>query len=148
MSAVRHQVPAAAVLDTSVLLRLLHPHDDDQQAGADKLCDAFLSDRTSLFLLDLSVYEFTNVLVRWLGRGASAVSTDVENLFDLDLPSVTLDRGLAAEAAWVAARHGVSAYDGAFVAAARRLGVPLLTADRVLAEHLHDEHVILLGDLA
>lgn len=141
-------VPTAAVLDTSALLRLVHDTGDDQQPGADAVRAAMLADRVSLFLLDHSVYEVIDVLVRRLGRPASAISTDIDNLFDLDLPIVTLDRALASEAAWQSAYHGVSAADGAVVAAARRLGVAVLTADRDLAGRLPGEDVVVLGDCA
>ena len=43
------------------------------------------------------------------------------------------ERLLAAEALAIALGHGVTAYDGCYLALARRMGVPLLSADAKLA---------------
>ena len=139
-------VPAAAVLDTSVLLRLLHDHGDTEQAVVDRLAQDWLAERFSGVLLDLTVYECLNVAVRRLGFSAERASAVAEDIYALGAPIVAVDRELAVTTARLAADLGLSGYDAAFVAAARGLGLPLLTADR----RLHDRAggtALLLADL-
>lgn len=126
--------PEAAVLDTSALLRLFHDHGDEEQAGIDTLRDAWLAGSMQLVILDLCVYEFTNVLVRGLGKNADQAARDVSALFDLQLPLVSCDRDLATAAARIAARSRLSGYDAAFVAAAQALAVPLVTTDTAIVD--------------
>ena len=141
------RLPEAALLDTSVLLRFFHDHRDEQQRTADALAEAWLEGRTSLLILDLSVYEFVNVLVRRLGRGPEQAEQDTNRLFDLGLTMVGCDRELAVQAAGTAASTGLSGYDAAFVAAAKALGLPLVTADERLARLVDEAHVRTLASL-
>jgi predicted nucleic acid-binding protein len=136
-------IPEQAVCDTSVILRLVHDHRDDQQAAADALRGAVLANHTVLCLLDLSVYEFVNVMVRRFGWSADRATRNVEHLFDLEFPMVMCDRGLAVDTARIAAATGLTGYDAAFVAAARALGVPLVTADEDIAERAPDTAIAL-----
>ena len=124
----------ALLLDTSVLLRFFVDHDDDLQPKAASLAGAWLDDRIQLVLLDLSVYELVNVSARRLGHGADRIRADVGDLFRLRLPMQTVDGRLAADAGAVAVASGLSAYDAAFLAAARRLGIGLVTGDDRLVE--------------
>ena len=139
-------LPSAAVLDTSVLLRLFHDHADAEQAVVDQLAEDWLAERFSGVLLDLTVYECLNVVVRRLGFSADRARAVAEAIYDLGAPIVAVDRDLAAATARLAVDLGLSGYDAAFVAAARGLGLPLLTADR----RLHDRAggtAMLLADL-
>ena len=126
-------LPETAVPDTAVLIRFLFPYGDVEQAGADSLRAAWLADDVQLVQLDLSVYEFVNVVTRSLGHGADQATDDVANLFRLQMPIVHVDARLASDAAVLAADLGLSGYDASFLAAAQRLGMPLVTADRRLA---------------
>lgn len=127
-------LPEAVLLDTSVLLRLFHDHEDPPQESADLLGEAFLRGEIQLILLDLSVYEFVNILVRRPGKGAAEAERLVGALFGLGMPLVGVDRSLASAAGRISASTGLSGYDGAFVAAGSLLGVPLVTADRRIVE--------------
>ena len=122
-------LPDAAVLDTSVLLRFFHDHGDAEQRAADAVLQAWQADRLQLALLDLSVYELVNVSVRRLRHSPQRVRSTVESLFRLGMPLIGVDAILAASAADLAANLELSGYDAAFLAAARRTGLPLLTAD-------------------
>jgi predicted nucleic acid-binding protein len=126
-------IPDAALLDTSVLVRFFHDHDDQLQEHAENLRAAWLDDQAQLILLDLSVYELVNVCIRPLGYAGDRARAVVNALFRFRMPMLGVERGLAANAAELAADLGLSGYDASFVAAARRLGVPLITADRRLA---------------
>lgn len=141
-------LPAAAVLDTSVLLRaLLAGEGEDDRIAADRLLLAWEEGTITLSTLDLLGYEFANVLVRqqW---PAAEVGRALDRLADLSLPVGRVDRGLLDAAAVVAEQSGASVYDAAFVALARRGGVPLLTADRRLVERITEHGVVLLAALA
>jgi len=126
-------LPETAVPDTAVLVRFFFPYRDAEQAGADALRVAWLADEVQLVQLDLVVYEFVNVVTRILGHGPEQATDDVVNLFRLQMPIIRVDTGLASDAAALAADLGLSGYDAAFLASARRLGIPLITPDRRLA---------------
>jgi predicted nucleic acid-binding protein len=123
------RVPEALLVDTSVLIRFFRDHADEPQRAADGLLQAFLAQELSLFLLDLSIYELINILVRRLTRSGKEVAADVDAVFDLGAPVFAIDRESARRTASIAARTGLSGYDAAFVAASSLLGVPLVTAD-------------------
>jgi predicted nucleic acid-binding protein len=126
-------LPETAVPDTAVFVRFFFPYHDAEQAGADALRVAWLADEVQLVQLDLVVYEFVNVVTRILGHVADQATDDVVNLFRLQMPIIRVDTGLASDAAALAAGLGLSGYDAAFLASARRLGIPLITPDRRLA---------------
>ena len=142
------RLPPAALLDTSVLLRLFHDHRDAHQRAADMIRDRWTRGRIELVLLDLSVYEFVNVLVRRLGKDEERAAADADALFDLGLPTASVDRDLARAAARLAAATRLSGYDAAFVAAARGLGIPLITADARITREAQDGDVLSLAALA
>lgn len=131
-------IPDAAVCDTSVLLRFFHDHGDEEQHAAQALWDAWDRQRTELFLLDLSIYEFVNVIVRRFTFTAERAARDVGHLFDLEFEIVACDRHLAEATARTAARTGLTGYDAAFVAAALSLDVPLITGDVAILEAAPD----------
>jgi len=139
-------LPETVVLDTSVLVRFFVPYADEDQPRAEALRDGWLDDRVQLVQLDLSVYEFVNAVTRSLGHGSEQAAREVGALYRLQMPIVPVDNALAVEAARLAADLGLSGYDAAFVAAARRLGVPLVTCDRRLAASA--DEALLLTDLA
>ena len=141
------RLPEVALLDTSVVIRFFERYRDDQQPAADRVREGWLNDDIQLVLLDLLVYEFVNVVVRSLGHDEPQARTDVGNLFRLRMPMVNVDARLAAEAASLAVSRQLSGYDAAFLAAARSLGVALITADRRLYER-GGADVVLLDALA
>jgi predicted nucleic acid-binding protein len=85
--------------------------------------------------LDLTLYEVANVAVRKFGQPARAdfLTRLIVRRCGDDLVRVDLD--LAAAAVAVAAEHGLTAYDAAYVAAARRYGWTLVSGD--LADLVH-----------
>lgn len=88
-----------------------------------------LDPRRSLAALDLTLYETTNVVAaRWRKPGVArelcrAISARCgERLLAVDLELIEAATDIAAE-------HGLTAYDAAYVAAARRHGWTLISAD-------------------
>lgn len=135
------------MLDTSVLLRFLVRHPDAEQAAADDLLESWLRGDVDLVLLDLSVYECVNVLVRRIRMEEDEVVAVVRRLFSLGFTMHHVGELLAAGAARLAATTTLSGYDAAFVALADELRAPLITADRRLAAAAGDRAVTLLADL-
>jgi predicted nucleic acid-binding protein len=112
-----------------VLLRLFHDHGDGPQKTADRLRTEFRAGRLLLVLLDLSIYELVNILTRRLKRPLADVERASSAVFRLGSPIVRIDEVLARSAGRIAAQTGLSGYDAGFVAAARSLAIPLITAD-------------------
>ncbi len=136
------------MVDTSVLLRFFHDHRDTEQPAADRIERAFREGQIGLVLLDLSIYEFTNVLVKKLRLSPEEARIYVGKLYDLEAPIHAVSRDLAERAAEIAVRTGLSGYDAAFVAASVILVLPLLTADRALKLRASEFEVVHLADLA
>jgi predicted nucleic acid-binding protein len=130
------------VPDCSVLLACIRRDAGDLQPVADQLDEAFVVGSVSMLLLDLSVYELVNVLVRRHRLSAIHAVTVVTDLLSVSELIVRVDAELASRAAEVAASTGLSGYDAAYLAAGERWGAPVLTLDETLAAaggtHLRD----------
>jgi len=111
-------------LDASVLLAAEDVDDANHDASAALLKTGSLS------TLDLAVYEVTNVAeLRWRDPNASLrLRERIWAIAELGV-LVRADQALAERAAQIARQHGLSAYDGAYVAGAERLGVPFASCD-------------------
>ena len=81
-----------------------------------------------LAALDLTLYEVANVAVRE-GRPDAARHLARTVVTRCDRRLVAIDEELIALATGIAAEHGLSAYDAAYVAAARRHGWRLVSTD-------------------
>jgi len=91
-----------------------------------------------LYVPDLFYVECTNILwkyVRRFGYSPEAARQDVADLVRLPLLAVSM-ADLAENALGLALEHGITAYDAAYVALARRLTLPLVTADEALVRRL------------
>ena len=88
--------------------------------------------RTSLFI------ECANILWKKVQRGEVDVQTAMDDL--ADLAALDLDAtpcaALMTRALALACAHGLSAYDGCYVALAERQTIPLVTADERLVQKL------------
>ena len=82
----------------------------------------------SLAALDLTLYEVANVAVRE-GRPEAARHLARTIVARCDRRLVSVDEEQAASAARVAAEHGLSAYDAAYVAVAQSRGWQLVSTD-------------------
>ena len=79
--------------------------------------------------LDLTLYEVANVAVRQMGQPERGKYLSRLVLARCGDRLLRIDQELAERAVELAAEHGLSAYDAAYVAAARRYGWTLVSAD-------------------
>lgn len=110
--------------DASLLVARDHSDDAYHEPAV-----ALLAGSAVIVTLDLACYEVTSAAVRRGGRQAAE-----RRLFTIEALAhagqlVRSDEVLLASAAEIALEHGISAYDGAYVAAARLTGAQLVSCD-------------------
>ncbi len=120
------------LVDASVLLAR-EDLDDANHNPAVRL----LAGPDPLATLDLAFYEVTNVAVRsWHDELVAGRLCDRITAVADDGGLIRADSQLLANATLIAAEHGISAYDAAYVAAARGAGARLVSCDvRGLVSH-------------
>lgn len=128
--------PLACVVDASVAVKLYLAEPLAAEAVA---LFGLLADPANVFHVpDLFYAECTNIFWKYVRRGGATPAQVTVHL--ADLLSLPLRRvpafDLAADALSLALAHGITAYDACYVALARRLGVPLITADQRLERAL------------
>jgi predicted nucleic acid-binding protein len=143
--------PLDCVVDASVGIKLFLVESLSDDAHA--LFMGLTSDPPAHFHVpDLFYVECTNILWKHVKR--SGLSYEDAQLFVQQLGQLALlssaTEGLTEDALDVAVAHNITAYDATYVALARQLDLPLITADARLARSLagtsHD--VRWLGDLS
>lgn len=118
---------SALLLDASVWLAA-RDADDRHHAAARRLVDES-ADARPLAALDLTLYEVANVAVTsW---GSEDRARTLLRLVHESCPGTiaVIDGQLADQAVALAAHHGLSVYDAAYVAAAQRHGWTLVSGD-------------------
>jgi predicted nucleic acid-binding protein len=143
--------PVACVVDASVGIKLVVTEALSTEAHA--LFAHLSGDPAARFSVpDLFDLECANVLWKQVRRSGYPLVDAQLNLATLialalhRLPVTTL----APDALAIAASHGISTYDACYVAAAQRLGVPLITADSKLVGKMAGTGFLVLdlGNLA
>ena len=123
--------PSALIVDASVVLAI------SLQEPTSKRAESILRERRlaggALLAPAFLWLEVVNVLVRRYRQPSEVVLESIFDLETLGLESVELDRLQLLLTIDVVARHGLSAYDAAYLALAESADAQLLTADRRLA---------------
>ncbi len=122
----------AVLLDTSVVLKWFHEEGEAEVDEARALLAAHESGRIAAYLLDLSLYELGNVLVRSLRWCATDTADQLADLLAICGDPLVHDLSWHTDAASLATLHGLSYYDASFAAAAVAIGAPLVSADKHL----------------
>ncbi len=113
-------------LDSSVIAAAFEPED-----GQHRFARALLKEESiALATLDLARYEVVNAAVRgWREPAAVPLLLSAVERIEEDDGVVRSARGMVANAASLADRHGLSVYDAAFAAAAQERGRILVSCD-------------------
>lgn len=141
---------ASCVIDAGVGIKLFLAEPDSPIAERLFL---ILADNPSarFYVPDLFFIECGNILWKYVRRFQYPVNdalNDIRDLRDLALDVIST-ADLLPEAFEIAVRHDITAYDACYVALANALAVPLVTADRKLANRVLSEgfDVRVLADL-
>jgi predicted nucleic acid-binding protein len=117
------------VADASVVLKWFHAEGEEEVEAARRLLDA-QRDRTMLVrILDLTAYEIGNALFRGRPRLAAERVAEVLDALPAICPAIASEPADLAHAARLAEEHGLTLYDAAYAAVARRRGAELVTLD-------------------
>jgi predicted nucleic acid-binding protein len=119
-------------IDTNIAVKLFIP--DPLSAKAETLFRSLRQVQSQFFVPDLFYIELTNVLWKYVRANqypADQVKVALQRIQALPL-NVTATKDLMLDAIDLSLKHGISAYDAAYVALAQRMSVPLLTLDNKL----------------
>ena len=122
----------AILIDTSIVIKWFHSDGESELAAARSLRDGHIRGHLDAYILDLAMYEVGNVLVRALSWPAGAVGDQLTDLLTIVGTPLVMDSAWFADAAELAVAHRLTFYDASWAAAARRLGISLVSADRQL----------------
>ena len=139
-------IPSRCVVDASVGIKLFV--DEPYSEQAHWLFDGLTADPPAvLYVPDLFFIECANILWKYsrrFGRSLEDSQADLADLGRLALRVVST-ADLMEAALTLAAQTGLTAYDACYAELARRLDLPLVTADEPLAKAV--SWAIWLGDL-
>lgn len=122
--------PAIDVLcDASVVLKWFHLEGEREVGESRTLLDLQRSHQVSLSILDLTVYEVGNVLVRFM-RVQPGQARSVLDALDLICPRLTPTSSELANALSLAELHSLTLYDAAYASVAPSRRARLATLDR------------------
>src|SRR6185369_14307588 len=128
-------MPAISVVsDANVVLKWFHAQDEEEVDAARALLEAHKERTIALSVLDLTVYEVGNALMRGrAGATAEQAATVVEALVEI-CPAARPSAEEMRVAAQLAERHGLTLYDAAYAAVAMSRSAELVTLDRALLD--------------
>lgn len=122
----------ALIVDTSVVLKWFHSSGESEVDEAQTILAAHRTEFLTAHLLDLSIYEIGNVLLRGLRWSAADTADQIDDLLIICGPPLIPLPAWRRTATELAYQHGLSFYDAAFAAAAEAMDAPLVSADRKL----------------
>jgi predicted nucleic acid-binding protein len=117
--------------DASVVLKWFHAEGEEEAGESRALLDLHRSRRAALSVLDLTMYEVGNALVRGMRVPAARAQAVIEAL-DAICPRLPISTGELADALALAELPGLTVYDAAYAAVARSRHARLATLDRLL----------------
>lgn len=123
---------AEALCDASVVVKWFHAERESEVAEARALLEEHRAGAIRLRLLDLTMYEVANIVVRRLGWPADRAGKLAGALWLIDPEPLVVTARRHLRAVALAADHGLSVYDCAYWATAEEQGIALVTADREL----------------
>ena len=120
--------PIDVLCDASVVLKWFHSEGEEQVGEARELLARYRERLIGLFVLDLTMYEVGNALLRGRGVPTDAVTVVLSSLGEL------VPRWIPRPAEWVRAielaqTHGLTLYVSAYAAVAERRHALLATMD-------------------
>jgi predicted nucleic acid-binding protein len=126
-------MPAINVVsDANVVLKWFHAEDEEEVGPARALLEAHKERTIALSVLDLTVYEVGNALMRGrAGASAEQAATVVEALAEI-CPAIRPSPKEIRKATELAERHELTVYDAAYAAVAQSRSAELATLDRAL----------------
>jgi predicted nucleic acid-binding protein len=128
-------MPAISVVsDANVVLKWFHAENEEEVDSARALLEAHKERMVALSVLDLTVYEVGNALMRGrAGASAEQAATVVEALAEI-CPAIRPSSAEMSAASQLAKRHDLTLYDAAYAAVAQSRSAELATLDRALLE--------------
>lgn len=122
-------MPAIALADSSVLLAAMRSEGEPQHEPAAAIVRAAGEGTIELRIIDLTLYEIGNVMVRAWKLSPRVQERNVREIVAVcgEPLAPTLDDHASARA--IATEHGITVYDAMYVAIARRIGATLISAD-------------------
>lgn len=124
----------SVLVDTSVIVKWFHSTGEPDLAEARALRDATVSGDLDARVIDLCLYELGNVLSRSLRWNASDVADQLDDLVVICGAPLAMTAPWLRDAASIAHSHALTFYDASWAAAARALGVLLVSADALLLD--------------
>jgi len=128
------------VVDASVVLKWFVSEDYSKEAEA--LREAYANGLIDLAAPSLLPYEVLNALKYSTAFGEDELKEVAEVLDDLQITYYGLRKELAAKAAEIAMRKGVTVYDSSYLALAHRLQTIVYTADERLIRKTSDTRLV------
>jgi predicted nucleic acid-binding protein len=118
--------PIDVVSDASVVLKWFHAEGEEQVQESRELLSLFRERRIGLYVLDLTMYEVANALLRGRVAAADAVSVVLAALGEM-VPRWVPRPVEWSRAAAVAEMHRLTVYDATYAAVAERRDALLVT---------------------
>lgn len=128
---------SSVLLDSSVVIKWFRKSEIWREEAV-LLRREYLEGRLSIYVPDLLVLEIANVLRYKKDLSRAQVQEAVRSLYELKITILNLSRDLVDKAIAIAYSRDLTMYDAVFVAAARHLNAPFITADEKLIQRLGD----------
>jgi predicted nucleic acid-binding protein len=117
------------LVDTSVLIKWFHSEGESQVAEARALREATRRGDVEARVIDLALYEMGNVLLHSLRWSGPDVADQLDDLVVICGSPLAMSPDWLRQAAVLGAANRLTFYDACWAAAARALGISLVSAD-------------------